>query len=181
MGSIFLITGGARSGKSDYALHACRSLDARRKYFIATAEACDAEMRKRIIVHQNQRKGEFFTIEAPYELATSISQLPAKSVAIIDCLTVWLGNTFYAYGNDIDKVRRAVTDLVQEFDSVKHRVGVTLYVVTNEVGWGLVPADRMSRDFRDEAGRLNREVASCADGVYLCVSGIPVCIKAEEQ
>ena len=170
--SIYLITGGARSGKSTYAENLALKLckDSSRRCYIATAEAFDDEMRDRIRLHQERRADKFFTVEAPIELSKAVSDVcegGKADVILIDCLTVWTGNLLYHDRLDEKEkllyvLRKATCDVV---------------LVTNETGMGIVPDNALSRRFRDEAGYLNQAVASIADVVVLMVCGLPVFVK----
>lgn len=166
-----LITGGARSGKSRLALELAAPHD--RRAFVATAEALDDEMRDRISRHRRERGDGFTTIEAPLDLAGALRALPPDTgVAVVDCLTVWLGNRLH---------HRALADLDDPAVTGLLDVLVTppcdLVLVTNEVGTGIVPETPLGRRFRDLAGELNQHVAARADRVLLAVCGQPMWIK----
>ena len=170
--SIYLITGGARSGKSTYAENLALKLckDSSRRCYIATAEAFDDEMRERIRIHQERRADKFFTVESTIELAKALKDVcdsKKADVILIDCLTVWTGNLLYHERLEekeklISALKEATCDVV---------------LVTNETGMGIVPDNALSRRFRDEAGYLNQAVASIADSVVLMVCGLPVFVK----
>lgn len=177
MAGLTLVTGGARSGKSDFALERVRMYDARPKRFIATAVACDQEMQARIAAHRRQRGDGFETVEAPYTLEKELAGLRPGSAVIVDCLTVWLGNLFYTYEDDTGAIESRIHELCAVCETLAAWSCGCVYMVTNEVGWGLVPPDAASRRYRDYAGMLNKEVAARAGQVYLCVSGIPMCVK----
>ncbi len=168
-----MITGGARSGKSSLALQLSLGSYSHRA-FVATAEPFDEEMAERARVHQAERGSEFLTVEEPFEISTALMNLPANiEVAVIDCLTVWLGNVFYRVKDDPEQVKPHIDFLVACLDKVQ----LDLIFVTNEVGWGIIPETRLSREYRDLAGYLNRIVAARADTVALCVCGIPLTLK----
>jgi adenosylcobinamide kinase/adenosylcobinamide-phosphate guanylyltransferase len=176
MARVMLITGGARSGKSSLALSLAKKYSGKR-LFIATAEAIDNEMRGRIERHRASRDGDFETAESPAELAGSIRDIPPEvSVAVIDCLTVWLGNMYHRHGSERSRVGKEMETLAGAIGAAR----CDLVIVTNEVGWGIVPGNEMGRAFRDDAGYLNRLVASLAADVYLCVCGIAQKIKGEK-
>jgi adenosylcobinamide kinase/adenosylcobinamide-phosphate guanylyltransferase len=169
---VTLVTGGARCGKSRYALSLLEPY--RRKAFIATAEALDEEMRDRIAAHQAERGPGFVTVEAPIELAEAVRRLPGDIEAgVVDCLTVWLGNLLHVFGEDDDATGARLEALVE----VLHAPPADLVVVTNEVGWGIVPENPLARRFRDLAGRLNQQAAAMAHEVVLMVSGLPLHLK----
>jgi adenosylcobinamide kinase/adenosylcobinamide-phosphate guanylyltransferase len=171
---VTLVTGGARSGKSTHALTLAGAYSS--KTFIATAQVVDDEMRARIEKHRQERGDSFATIEAPLDLASGVRSVPAGcEVAIVDCLTVWLGNMMHAHGPDapypeVDTLLEALAEPPCD-----------LILVTNEVGMGIVPDNELARAFRDRAGRLNQRVAELADTVVFVVSGIPMTLKEGRQ
>ncbi|MGE5892725.1 MAG: bifunctional adenosylcobinamide kinase/adenosylcobinamide-phosphate guanylyltransferase [bacterium] len=168
---ILFITGGARSGKSGFVLRDALNRNGR-KLFIATAEPLDREMRERIEHHKNERGGVWETHEAPVGITDALTTLGAGcQVVVIDCLTLWLSNLMHR-GLDIE---REMNHLVETLQSLRHSVRV--YIVSNEVGMGIVPDNELGRAFRDAAGRANQRIAEIADQVYMVVSGIPVKIK----
>ena len=170
--TLTLVLGGARSGKSRYAqTQAEQAAEAagRTPLFIATAEAFDDEMRDRIARHQAERGDAWRQIEAPLELAEAVRALSAKDVAVIDCLTLWLSNQML---NERD-LNASIEDLTKALSACP----ATLWVVSNEVGWSLVPDNPLGRRFRDEAGRLNQRVAAVADTAYLIVAGMRLSLK----
>jgi len=175
MSKITLITGGARSGKSAFAL----SLGLRRyskRAFIATAVPFDREMKERISRHREQRGDQFQTIEEPLDLPRVLADLPGGiEVVVVDCLTVWLGNLYHHFQDIEEKVRMQVDAFLDHLDQPV----CDLILVTNEVGWGIVPENHLARSFRDMAGYLNRHVATKAATVYLLCCGLPLTLKGE--
>ena len=170
---ITLVTGGSRSGKSRRALELAAPYA--RKALIATAEPVDEEMRRRIAAHREERDASFETIEEPRDLASALERLPAGiEVAVIDCLTVWLGNLMHQAAADSDL---ASPETFPEIAAFLARLDdpppCDLIVVTNEVGMGLVPTSAMGRAYRDLAGGVNQQVAARARRVILMVSGVP--------
>jgi adenosylcobinamide kinase/adenosylcobinamide-phosphate guanylyltransferase len=173
MAEVTLITGGARSGKSSFALGLALKGYSRRT-FIATAVALDEEMKERILCHQKERADTFYTIEEPVRLAEAISSCADRNeVAVVDCLTVWLGNLYHHCGEN----EPSLESHVDRFLAVLDNVPFDLILVTNEVGWSIVPENRLARSFRDRAGMLNRQVAQKARSVYLLCCGIPLPLK----
>ena len=165
--AITLVLGGARSGKSAYAQkHAeqAAALTGRPPLMIATAEALDDEMRDRIDRHRAERGDGWRTLEAPLDLAIAVRDLDAEDVVVIDCLTLWLSNQMLGEHN----LPAAVDDLAAALAACPAR----LWVVSNEVGWSLVPDNALGRRFRDEAGRLNQRIAAVADSACLIVAGM---------
>lgn len=165
--SVTLILGGARSGKSAYAQKAAERTAAeagRPPLLLATAEAFDDEMRDRIARHQAERGDGWRMREAPLDLADAVRALTAEDVVVVDCLTLWLSNQML---HDRD-LPAAVDDLAQALAACP----ATVWVVSNEIGWSLVPDNPLGRRFRDEAGRLNQRIAAIADVACLIVAGM---------
>ncbi len=172
MNNVTLITGGARSGKSSHALSLAREYPLPRA-FIATAEPFDDDMRHRIERHRAERAEDFDTHESPLDLAATLKELDRRvHVAVVDCLTVWLGNLLHHYP-DTPQSR----GYIDRFLFALERPPCDLIVVTNEVGMGIVPHNDLARQFRDLAGTLNQQVAAKADRVVFMVSGCPVLVK----
>jgi adenosylcobinamide kinase/adenosylcobinamide-phosphate guanylyltransferase len=177
MKSITLITGGARSGKSSFALDLARK-NYERRVFIATAVAFDEEMKRRIVQHQKERGNLFHTLEEPVHLTETLSAVPpGTEVALVDCLTVWIGNLYH----HCREGEEAVRNYLDRFIKVISQVSYDLILVTNEVGWGIVPENPLARSFRDTAGYLNQKVAERADHVYLLCCGIPLEVKRRNE
>jgi len=173
MKKIILITGGGRSGKSRYALGLAEAYP--KKAFIATAEPIDKEMEERIIKHRQERGEAFLTIEEPLDLSKAIYSLPRDiEVAVIDCLTVWLGNLMHR----TEKTDRLFPEVTSFLKALKAS-SCDLIIITNEVGMGVIPSNKLARQYRDISGQLNQSVACLADQVILMVSGFPLIIKGE--
>ncbi len=172
---VTLVIGGARSGKSTYAEKLAKTYQGGRCY-IATAEPFDDEMKARIARHRRDRADAFATtIEQPLELSDALLQIPASTaVALIDCVTVWLGNLLFHRGIQSEPYAE-----VKTFLKVLREAPCDVIIVTNETGQGIVPGDAESRAFRDHAGWLNQDLAAIADVVVWMVAGIPVVIKGE--
>ncbi|RJQ39039.1 MAG: bifunctional adenosylcobinamide kinase/adenosylcobinamide-phosphate guanylyltransferase [Nitrospiraceae bacterium] len=166
---ITFIIGGARSGKSSFALQKASALPGSKAY-IATAQALDNEMKTRIEKHRKERPAEWATFEEPLNISALIKDVQDKyDVILLDCLTLWLSNIMLTDKN-IEKE-------IEAFCSLLSTVHCSLFAVSNEVGMGLVPDNELSRRFRDMAGYLNQKAAEISDDVYLVTAGIPVKIK----
>ena len=163
-----LVLGGARSGKSRYAETLIEALPPPWIY-LATAEARDAEMEKRIAAHRARREGRWRTIEAPHDLAEALSGLPKGSAVLVDCLTLWLSNRMLAEA-DMDRE-------IDRLESVLANREGALVLVSNEVGSGIVPNNALARRFQDLQGTLNQRIAARASGVILMVAGLPLQMK----
>ena len=174
MKKIILITGGQRSGKSEYAERLALSLSDNPVY-LATAHVWDEEFRQRVLLHQERRGPQWTNIEE--ERLLSRHQLTGR-VVLIDCLTLWLTNLWYADHGDgsDDPVAPTLETAKAEFDRFTSQ-DATFIFVTNEIGYGGVSANTVQRRFTDLMGWMNQYVASQADEVILMVSGIPVKIK----
>ena len=178
MGNITLVTGGARSGKSDFALAHAESLGKNRA-FIATAQALDDEMHARIERHKKERGDSWQSVEEPLRAARWIRDNSGEfDVVLLDCMTLWLSNTMFATeAKETKETNSHIASASDELINAMRECKSKVVVVTNEVGMGIVPESALGREFRDHAGRLNRLVAEAAVEVYLVVSGIPLCIK----
>lgn len=165
--SIVLVLGGARSGKSRFAESLLAEFQGSRLY-VATAQAGDEEMRKRILEHQARRGAGWRMIEAPLDIATPIAEAGSEAV-LVDCLTLWLSNLMAA---EID-VGQATDGLCR----ILAKANGPVVLVSNETGLGIVPDNALAREFRDHAGRLNQAVAAVADRVYFIAAGLPLTLK----
>jgi adenosylcobinamide kinase/adenosylcobinamide-phosphate guanylyltransferase len=166
-----LILGGARSGKSQYAENLAIASE-KKLIYIATAEALDGEMCTRIAHHQQQRDTRWLTVEEPKQLAKTLEKYAAADTSIlVDCLTLWLTNLLLS-DEDTFICERAA--LLETFSTLPGDI----FLVSNEVGMGVVPMDALSRRFVDEAGRLHQQLASQCDAVTMLVAGLPLSIKA---
>ena len=168
-----LITGGCRSGKSQYALKIASKLSGS-KVFIATAEARDNEMRNRIKKHQKERGPEWLTVEEPLNLSNVLREEEKRQTKIIvlDCITLWISNLLLMPLSS-EKIFRRVDEVLNYCIQSKMK----LIFITNEVGAGIVPESELGRQFRDLAGIVNQKFASHFDEVVNMVSGIPMVIK----
>jgi adenosylcobinamide kinase / adenosylcobinamide-phosphate guanylyltransferase len=167
---IVFVLGGARSGKSTFALQEASEAEGR-KAFIATAEALDDEMQLRIDNHKKERGKAWVTLEEPLYIARLMNGIKdSYDVILIDCLTLWVSNIMHA-GFDIHETVGTFIDVISQ-DSP-----ALLYIVSNEVGMGLVPESEMARAYRDNLGYVNRKVAEAATDVFFMAAGIPLKIK----
>lgn len=178
-----LITGGARSGKSKFAQElALKSGEP--VLFVATAEAGDEEMRGRIEEHKKARPATWETLEVTAHIGSQISQKAAQAkTVVIDCITLLVNNIFLKFsepsgeGIDAARIEEEVMAEIAELVGCMGQVPANFIIVTNELGLGIVPANKMGRLYRDLLGRANQILAKRADEVYLMVSGIPLPIK----
>ena len=169
-----LVTGGAKAGKSRFALDLAKDRPFRKRLFVATAVACDSEMKNRIAQHRKDRDGRWATLEEPIHLP---ERLPARwltsgNLILIDCLPTFVTNLMLAQIPHAKILRK-----IQELLKICHRPRLTTIVVTNEVGLGLVPESPLGREFRDLLGTVNQQVARAADEVYFLVAGLPMRVK----
>ena len=175
-GILFLITGGVRSGKSQYAEELVRSFGGEVVY-VATLEPGDEEMRRRIERHKARRPQEWRTVETSLDVAAGV-EASREPVLLLDCLSGWVSNLLLAReGWDEEAVLDAVLSAVDELLEVIRASKKVVVVVTNEVGSGVVPAHRLGRWYRDALGLANQRVAAAADAVCLLNVGIPLVLK----
>lgn len=164
-----LVLGGARSGKSRFAETYVTKTGLDRHY-VATGRAWDDEMRARIAKHRDDRGPDWTTHEEPLDLAGVLARIDAPDrVVLIDCLTLWVTNLM------MDE-----RDMAAEFARLAAAIRESrakLVFVSNEVGLGIVPENRMAREFRDHAGRLHQQVAEIATEVYFIAAGLPLTMK----
>jgi len=176
--STHLVLGGARSGKSAYSEKMAAQLEIPVTY-IATAQVLDAEFAKRIEHHKNRRPSHWQLVEAPFDLATHLRKLDAPETCIIvDCLTLWLAQCICP---DCDKPSQEnlwQTEK-QALLSTLPKMQATVFLVSNEVGMGIVPLGEINRQFQDEQGRLNQDVAKIANRVSFIAAGLPLHLKNE--
>lgn len=170
MGKKILITGGVKSGKSRFALKIAREIEKEEKIFIATARPIDEEMEDKIEKHEKERGSDFQTVEEPIHLGDTLKKIN-QSTVVIDCFTLWLSNLFFEV-RESEKLFE-----IESFIQALKEFGGNIIIVTNEVGWGIIPESETSRSYQAELGRLNQEVAEICDVVYVLISGIPVRIK----
>ena len=171
MSNVFYVTGGARSGKSSFALQLAARYE--KKIFLATAEPFDDEMKSRIGKHREERGERFITIEEPLYPERALRNLPDGSeIVLLDCLTVWAGNLMHFFEDEHEINKR-----IECFLEVLRTPPCDIILVSNEVGMDIVPENPMARRFRDIAGIVNQRVASIATEAYLLCSGLSVRLK----
>lgn len=179
-----LILGGARSGKSRFAQELATRLG-QTVLFVATAEARDADMRRRIEAHRRARPQEWRTVEAPVGVGTGIGkEIGDADVVVIDCITLLVSNVIDRNSADPDRIDVGSVEekLTIEISELTERVDASdasFIIVSNEVGMGLVPDNRLGRVYRDLLGAANQQLARHATEVYLMVSGIPMKVMAD--
>jgi adenosylcobinamide kinase/adenosylcobinamide-phosphate guanylyltransferase len=173
MRKIIFILGGARSGKSTFALELAKKSAKNKVAFIATGEARDSEMKKRISFHQLSRPSNFKTFEEAYNLSGLLKKVAKDfDVIIIDCLTLFVSNLMLKKHEEneiLNEMRKAL--------AVLKKINIKTIIVSNEVGLGIVPQTKLGRNFRDVAGKINQVVAQNADNVFFMVSGLPLKVK----
>ena len=172
MNKIVLVTGGARSGKSRFALSLGEAFS--KKAYVATAQALDREMAERIAKHREGRDPAYVTFEVPIELPQFLrSSAHSFPFVLVDCLTLWLANLLQ--GEKSGSVENEIEDFLTGLEASS-----TLVLVSNEVGMGVVPSSDLGRRFRDLQGLLNQQVGDRAHEVYFMVAGLPLVLKKKE-
>jgi adenosylcobinamide kinase / adenosylcobinamide-phosphate guanylyltransferase len=170
---VSLVLGGARSGKSRHAEALIEAAAACARY-VATAEAGDDEMRARIVLHRARRGPRWTTIEEPVALAQILrAEARADRPVLVDCLTLWLSNLMVR-GRDVALETAGLAAALEALPG-------PVVLVANEVGLGIVPDNPLAREFRDHAGRLNRDIAALADHVVFLAAGLPLVLKGERS
>jgi adenosylcobinamide kinase/adenosylcobinamide-phosphate guanylyltransferase len=175
---LIYISGGARSGKSSYAEQRARSLEGPHTY-IATCPVLDDEMAARIELHRQRRAGDgWHTVEEPTNLATALSTIQDGGVVLVDCITLWINNLLYqADINNKSLSEDWMQTTTENLIDAARRGKRTVIFVSNELGMGIVPADALSRNYRDLVGRCNQVLAAHADEAVFMVSGLPLTLK----
>ncbi|MFQ5863501.1 MAG: bifunctional adenosylcobinamide kinase/adenosylcobinamide-phosphate guanylyltransferase, partial [Candidatus Brocadiales bacterium] len=164
MAKLTFILGGARSGKSAFAVKIAGRY--KNVTYVATAQVLDEEMRERVEMHKKLRPASWQVVESPTNVANIVEGLEGKAdLILIDCLTLYVTNLLLD-GNKKDAKEKYITDEIERLCRASKNVGADVIMVSNEVGQGIVPADPLGRKFRDIAGRVNQLVASHADEVY---------------
>ncbi|MEI6306676.1 MAG: bifunctional adenosylcobinamide kinase/adenosylcobinamide-phosphate guanylyltransferase [Deltaproteobacteria bacterium] len=177
MARTIFITGGARSGKSRFAEGVAQQFGAPLAY-LATAQALDGEMAERITKHQARRGKDWQTIEEPLLLPQSLAGNDGVYQGIlVDCITLWLSNLLLQYEERGESAEDRIMEDVQRLVMTLREISTPVVIVSNEVGMGIVPENRLARIFRDIAGQANQLLAAAADESWLVVSGIPVKLK----
>ncbi len=167
-----LYIGGMKSGKSELAEKDALSLPAPRLY-IATSVPIDEEMKRRVVLHQQRRIGLFETFEEPVNLdRVVLAETDKYNVTLIDCLTFWYNNLFYYFE---DKKKRI--EVLEEFvDALKH-INKQIIIVTNEVGMGIIPDNKLAREFIDFSGWANQKICSVCNKAFFVVSGKKITLE----
>ena len=172
MGHMLLVTGGTRSGKSRYAVERANVWGPRVLY-VATCQPADDEMWERVRRHQAERPATWITLEPGCNVLPAIQeQGPRADGILLDCLSLYVSGLLMAGSGE-----REVMQQVDELCSALRKVGRPAAIVTNEVGWGVVPDTPLGRLFRDAAGRANQVAASHAQEVVLMICGLPMIVK----
>jgi len=167
-----LVIGGCRSGKSSHALYLAEQIPGQ-KIFIATCIPQDKEMEQRVLRHRQKRSNAWKTLEVPLLIPETINKHRLKgNVILIDCLTLWINNLIMD-----DEDPKKIDTQLRNFTRSIEKVECPVILVSNEVGTGIVPENRLARLFRDITGFANQKIAACVDRVIWMVAGIPVKIK----
>lgn len=187
MEGIFLVTGGARSGKSVFAEKFVASFGSRIAY-LATSQIFDDEMKHRVEIHRKRRPNSWQTFESPFNADSTIRSIRDQKnfdAIIFDCLTLYLSNLICSFENidDFDRISNIVKNSVADLISASREFcesGGKIVFVTNEVGSGIVPENKLARMYRDLAGISNQMIATESEKVFLVASGIPIDLRKIE-
>nr|WP_321401824.1 bifunctional adenosylcobinamide kinase/adenosylcobinamide-phosphate guanylyltransferase [uncultured Desulfobacter sp.] len=168
-----LVLGGCRSGKSNVAKQTADDMTTDKKIYLATCVPTDREMKNRVQRHREERGPDWATIEEPIRIHETIDRVCAKAkVILVDCLTLWISNLLFQ-----EKDEAGIMAAVDLLETALNRATCPVILVSNEVGYGIVPENSLARQFRDMAGLVNQRVAQFADKVIVTMAGIPVQIK----
>jgi adenosylcobinamide kinase/adenosylcobinamide-phosphate guanylyltransferase len=185
MSKVILVTGGARSGKSNFAEQLCINRNNETAY-IATSIPFDDELKDRVKKHKESRPQNWNTYEIYKDIYSIIEEISKKhKTAILDCVTLLVNNLMFTYEIDIDKANQDqinnlemyIKDQVSKLFKEIKKTDLYFVTVTNELGMAVVPDNKLSRVYTDIVGRINQCIASQSDEVYFVVSGIPMKIK----
>ena len=179
MAEIFLVTGGARSGKSSFAEKLTLKLGGEKVAYIATAQIFDEEMAHRVKLHKARRGKNWITFESPFNADKSIT-LAAKNfdAILFDCVTIYLSNFLCAEDlSDSEKIYKNFSELMQKLIDAAKNSPAKIIFVSNEVGAGIVPENKLARIFRDLSGLANQKIAAEAEKIFLTVAGYAVDVK----
>jgi adenosylcobinamide kinase/adenosylcobinamide-phosphate guanylyltransferase len=175
-GKLVFVTGAARSGKSYFAEKMAAAAEGKVTY-IATCVPADDEMLDRVARHQARRPASWETIEEAYNPARVIKEFDESGrVFLLDCLTLLVSNLILQPDKALSE--KEVLEKIDELGRVSSESAAQVIIVSNEVGWGIVPGDPLSRLYRDIIGRANQIIAAYADEAYLTIAGIPIELKA---
>ena len=173
MKEIIFVIGGCRSGKSNHALQTAEKMPGNRKIYIATCVPQDAEMKRRVAKHQKERSRSWATVEEPIDLPAAISERSQNAdVILVDCLTLWVSNLLMET-SDEEKLAETISQLTDTLEKAR----CPIVLVSNEIGTGIVPENKLARQYRDIIGLANQAVAKTAGKVIWMVAGIPVTVK----
>lgn len=177
MKKVTFVVGGCRSGKSGHAQKLAEAAASSLRVYIATCIPHDEEMKDRVERHRRDRDRNWRTVEAPIALPEAVTAASRSgNVVLVDCLTLWTTNLLLSPEASLQIPRH-----VEALEGALERSVCPVILVSNEVGAGIVPENRLARQFRDVMGIVNQRIAACADEVVWTVAGIPVTIKGENR
>ena len=172
MKKIVFLTGSVRSGKSNFALKLTEKAG-KKVSFIATCAPKDKEMKRRIKLHRKERPKSWETIEEYSDLSRAVKNISkGTDVVIIDCITLLISNLMM-----LNKTQEDILGSIDKFLKAIRKRKISAVIVSNEVGWGIVPVNKLARDYRDIAGKVNQIMAKESDEAYVMISGIPLKLK----
>ncbi|MCK4994303.1 MAG: bifunctional adenosylcobinamide kinase/adenosylcobinamide-phosphate guanylyltransferase [Candidatus Omnitrophica bacterium] len=175
MGKVVFITGSVRSGKSKLAVEFGEK-SSKKIVFLASCAPLDEEMKKRVAKHKQSRPRDWKTIEEPIDAADVITEAKADELVIFDCLTLWISNIMLKFDKE-----KLINEKIQELFLILSKTKAEVIVVSNEVGWGIVPENKLARQFRDIVGITHQKLAGISDEVYLVTAGIAQKLKESHE
>ena len=171
MGKVVFITGAVRSGKSKLAVDLAKK-STKNILFLASCNPLDEEMKERVLEHKQARPGDWKTIEEPINVSAVIEKAKADELVIFDCLTLWISNIMLQLDTG-----ELINEKIEELIIVLRQVKADIIIVSNEVGWGIVPENKLARQFRDIVGITHQKLAGLSDEVFLVTAGIAQKLK----
>ena len=171
MGKVVFITGAARSGKSKLAVEMGKK-SLKQIVFLASCAPLDDEMKNRVVKHKQARPKDWTTIEEPINAADVFRKAKADELVIFDCLTLWISNIMLKF----DK-QKLINEKIEELLLILQQAKAEVIIVSNEVGWGIVPENKLARQFRDIVGLTHQKLAGLSDEVFLVTAGIAQKLK----
>ncbi|MEZ0344930.1 MAG: bifunctional adenosylcobinamide kinase/adenosylcobinamide-phosphate guanylyltransferase [Caldimicrobium sp.] len=172
---ITFVLGGAKSGKTGFALKYAKELKGfKNYYYLATAQALDEEMKEKIEKHQKERPSFWKLIEEPLNISYHLEKLSDSfSVILLDCVTLWVSNILH-YNKDLDKETERFLKALKNY---RNHERSWLIIISNEIGLGIVPENKLARKYRDLVGSLNQKISALSEEVYFIVAGLPISLK----
>ncbi len=174
---ITFVLGGAKSGKTNWALRYAEGLKGfKNYYYLATAQALDEEMREKIEKHKKERPSFWKLLEEPLYISDHLERFSnSDSIILLDCITLWISNLLHLK-KDLDREYESFLKVLRNY---QRRESSWVLIISNEVGLGIVPENKLARGYREHVGYLNQRIAEISDEAYFIVAGLSITLKRE--